>query len=670
MNGNFAFGQIRLHDGVTGRLLAATAGAPLELFPALWLTLRDNPLPDESRPGSAWPSQVGSPLLVGRELIATRVGGPVLTRCLPGQRPEYLCINHGPAGAGTPQSLEAGGSPPVLTAAGIGLTWTAVPSFGARTSGVAMVVAPGGVPRWHIDLPFGLSTPCAAGDLMYVGAGDESGLRGVVALDAASGAMRWRYAPGGLPAADPRSSALSGSNRFPELCLDRERVYAGLNGALVALSQQTGAPAWVRPLPPGIQVVSLAGSREALFVVLTGGGLANQPLLAAFRLSDGVEIWRQTIPRTGALTIVDGLLLLDDGDIHVFAPGERSYRLAADSAVSEDYDPAPVGAAREDGAAEAARGGEETAEARRPDLRALADATVVRLGWPESPVGAVELLRARRKLTGKLPMLAVVDALDPTRSRWRAAARGGGQHAGVVPRPEEFVPICRAVAEAGQPEYLDLAPEVNIWLARFPGAGEEVAALVRAAAGAMKEVSPRTRVLVSLNAEALNGRYGRGPSRPFGLFRAQPGANEALEAVLEAVDAVGLTTEPRVGFADPVDYPADFLLDAAHLARNRPVLVTDIRAELADGSVLGLVRQLSALKHVLQACYWLDARIVAYPALRAPGPAGPTAGDSRDYALWAGSKTRSALAAWLEVFRWPEVRRLSTSPTPLSARER
>ena len=120
-----------------------------------------------------------------------------------------------------------------------------------------------------------------------------------------------------------------------------------------------------------------------------------------------------------------------------------------------------------------------------------------------------------------------------------------------------FASACAEVSKAVHPEHLDVAPEVNVYLRRYPDQTDAVQALIAAVKPAMKRASPATRLLVSFNAEVLRGVYGQelaatGCSavsrRP--MLRPKP----AIPPLADLVDEVGLTSRPQSAYGKAEDF--------------------------------------------------------------------------------------------------------------------
>jgi len=101
------------------------------------------------------------------------------------------------------------------------------------------------------------------------------------------------------------------------------------------------------------------------------------------------------------------------------------------------------------------------------------------------------------------------------------------------------------------PEHFDVAPEVNIRLARDLSRLGSVCSFIGAAAAAVRRGPTATKVLVSFNREMM-GSYGRGTYFPFGRV-VMPRKSEQAEllAVFVDVDEVLLTNCPHSPLLSP-----------------------------------------------------------------------------------------------------------------------
>ncbi|RZU76883.1 outer membrane protein assembly factor BamB [Micromonospora kangleipakensis] len=158
-----------------------------------------------------------------------------------------------------------------------------------------------------------LVTPVAEGDTVYVAGVAAAALAGrgttLFALDAASGAGRWSFAPPGDP---PMSSFAVG---------DRA-VFAGTDetpGTLFAVDRTTGAVTWQRPVPGPVDRPALVGG--GLFLASGGGGLLALDAATGAQLwSAPVDGYAEGVTLTGGLALVSARTASDAaGTVTAFA---------------------------------------------------------------------------------------------------------------------------------------------------------------------------------------------------------------------------------------------------------------------------------------------------------------------------------------------------------------
>ena len=144
------------------------------------------------------------------------------------------------------------------------------------------------------------STPLVIGDTMYVTS--PKGPKYVYALDAKSGAQKWRYAPE-LPS-DVLSAVCCGAvNRG--VAYANGKVFVGrLDGYLVALNANTGKELWkskVADYKAGDDITSPPTIVKNLVVTgYAGGEYATRGSIVAYDQETGKEVWRTyTTPAAG-----------------------------------------------------------------------------------------------------------------------------------------------------------------------------------------------------------------------------------------------------------------------------------------------------------------------------------------------------------------------------------
>ena len=151
------------------------------------------------------------------------------------------------------------------------------------TLGAAWLVGlEGGRPGGQLE-----GTPVVVDGVMYV----STGTRNVLALDAATGAVKWRYRP--------ESAGPIGGNKG--VAVADGKVFLGRrDGVLVALDQGTGEVAWETRLTdePGAYVSAPAVHHDGLVCMGTSGrdsGARGQ--MGAYDAETGREVWKfHTIP--------------------------------------------------------------------------------------------------------------------------------------------------------------------------------------------------------------------------------------------------------------------------------------------------------------------------------------------------------------------------------------
>lgn len=175
----------------------------------------------------------------------------------------------------------------VITAAPViaaGAVYVAVTDLGDGGAGgvVALDLATGAV-KWRAPTPVAVRGAVAFVAPSTVVAAQIDGV--VLGLDAATGAVRWRHAL--APEADAQARALFGSPTA-----DGGDVLVGHQRALAAIAAHAGTPLWTaEPVPDGTDSQSLAA-------IAVGGGVAvgtfNRALggVIAWDRATGTELWR------------------------------------------------------------------------------------------------------------------------------------------------------------------------------------------------------------------------------------------------------------------------------------------------------------------------------------------------------------------------------------------
>jgi hypothetical protein len=401
-----------------------------------------------------------------------------------------------------------------------------------------------------------------------------------------------------------------------ELGASNKRVYGFVGRGLVALDQQTGRPIWANP-----QVYStrrrLAVSRNHLVVAgwVKGAPSAGIVLLnardgsvAGFTPLSGDE--SQSVAVSRGMVFTRRIVDLRSGveGITALGPAERTFRMAVDSDRTGIYS--------------------SEKEEDEPKDTALGDAGAIHLRWDAPLAENLRLVRERRKALGKRPLYVALEWADERRSRRFSPAKDEGWSPAEI---AAFASACAAIAGAAQPDYFQIAGDLNVYLLRRPEQSESVVALLRAAAAGIHGASPDTKVTASFNVEVIQGVYGLGKARPFG----EPAAvKEPFDPtpIVSLLDAVSLTSRPESAYTSPFDLPAEHFLSVAAALRERfkdrelPILVTDLDTEPDAGY----------LRILLQRAYWLDSPLVVGAPL-------------------VGAAATAKNPAWEQVLAWEHV---------------
>jgi outer membrane protein assembly factor BamB len=170
-------------------------------------------------------------------------------------------------------------------------TWRGDPTRDNRVTGAP---EPGLGVLWARDLGGAVSYPVVAGDTVFVtarGGSDAAYGTTVVALDLASGAVRW-------------TRPVAGTYFWSGLAHDGGRLFVlDFDGDLTALNPATGATLWTRDLPGQYAFDSPPAARDGrVYAVGSGsGGTAY-----GVRATDGVVEWAEPLPTGGGSPAVDG----------------------------------------------------------------------------------------------------------------------------------------------------------------------------------------------------------------------------------------------------------------------------------------------------------------------------------------------------------------------------
>lgn len=488
-----------------------------------------------------------------------------------------------------------------------------------------------------------------------------------------------------------------------------KRVFGMVGSSLVGLEQETGRVLWSHSFLLKAPPVSFVGFREHLLVLQPPVAIRRLPArLTAIRMDTGKVEWSVPVSAPGALSAAHGLAFVSTGtSLHMYGPAERTYRMAVDSPSAADYrtlaDEVPVEAeppetpkpeAPNEGSGVRGQGLAGQPNTERPTSetpalgRKLADATVLRLTWGEPLETMLQKLRARRQAASGMPMLLSMEWLDPTRTRRLGPSAAADWTASEI---AGFARVCGKLAEDANPAYFEIAPDINVYLARYPERLATTRQLILTARQAVYKSSSLTKTLISFNVEVLAGTYGRGSYFPYGKVDLPRAAERERLLLLAAdVDAVGLTSCPQAALLRPAYLPADYLLPLKDNFRIQPLLLTRVTVTLEKPVVDPEPRQMEYLKRLLQASYWMNFQMVAYPdALAPPAREEPDAGvlpaaftnekparkgarpapekpkvlRESPTALRVGEYVRPAQIVWQEVLAWKRVESL-TSEVP------
>src|SRR5262249_17519132 len=153
--------------------------------------------------------------------------------------------------------------------------------------------------------------------------------------------------------------------------------------------------------------------------------------------------------------------------------------------------------------------------------------------------------------------------------------------------------------------------------------------------------------------------------QPFGALplRRQPLGTVELPPLAGEVDEVGLTSQPQAGFGKGGEIPNDYLLRIKAALGEKPPLITRPAIPLEPPASPPAISPSAFVKRMLQTCYWLDARLVAYPEFFS---------DTKDnkVALVAAGLSRPALKVWADVLEWKRVEHLTLKRKNLGPRHR
>jgi hypothetical protein len=622
------------------------------------------------------------PLVLGEELTAYTTNDG-LFRWRPFEFDQWMAFFHSfgsSTTAATKQSLNYNGISPVSVPGGGGILIGSV----APLSMLALInpgAAPGNICLWHREIPYIYGMPVSAGASIVVGLGRPGGTQSLLALDAATGVTRWTYIPGDPPKPNEPipldSSTITAATLgypypdSPGVVARQGLVYAVVAGGLTALDQNSGKVIWRTPVDPTWLPRSLVASSTHLFLsvgIVPKTTKDFQAALLVYDLATGKPLWRMPTREFGSISLSNGLIYLaDHGFVHAYAPAERTFHLAVDSDIPEDYQTPPPpeeekilegGLPSGDPATATPAGGPAKPELAPgefpipPIPSGVADATILRLEWSQGVEAMVARVRARRKVAPRSPLVLVLDWLDEQRTGL------AGGNPGELPPLDAFKEACARLAAVGRPTYFEVMSDANVFLTRYPSRTEAVTELVRQTNEAVYAASLTTRVTLSYNAELLTGRYGYSSYLPFGRL-SRPSRKDALRILtpLAVVDTLALTTYPRAAFRVHSSMPYTYLLQVRQLFPDHRLLLTEVGLPLNEKLPNREEDQRNFLTRLFAASYWTDARVIAYPRLSARN----TTDAAEPFALRVGKAHRPALAEWVGVLGWRRVSRLSVT---------
>ena len=152
---------------------------------------------------------------------------------------------------------------------------------------------------WSLRLEEGLrggqlgnldATPIVVDGVMYV----TTGLRNVLAIDARTGAVKWRYRPDG--------PSVVGANKGVVVA-EGKVIFGRRDNHLIALDQKTGSVVWETVLTTQRAAYTSAAPvyhQGRIFIGVGGGDNGARGEIGAYDVTSGKEIWKvSTIPGPG-----------------------------------------------------------------------------------------------------------------------------------------------------------------------------------------------------------------------------------------------------------------------------------------------------------------------------------------------------------------------------------
>jgi outer membrane protein assembly factor BamB len=236
-------------------------------------------------------------VLVGALLAGCTTAGPGQGGAVPASPPAETASTLPPAPPTTTGSLPPSGAPVTLPVPGT----TAAPAITTAPplpAGALVAVPPGGPARWALPAGDGVEaafSPVAVGGTVAAQWSDCAGTGGLLGVDAATGALRWRTPLEDAPAAaTDELSGLAGTVVV---------LVRGEPSVLVAVDAASGAERWRAPL--GSDRVTAADLRADPVVVAEQAGIGSPTRVRAFGRTDGTLRWdRQAVGERGVLALV------------------------------------------------------------------------------------------------------------------------------------------------------------------------------------------------------------------------------------------------------------------------------------------------------------------------------------------------------------------------------
>jgi len=436
--------------------------------------------------------------------------------------------------------------------------------------------------RWHRDIDRSVGVPSVDRGMIFIGAGGAGATRGIMALDAGTGAPAWVYSPEGLAAdpqrmratqvaktitviknhgraREPRASGVPQTAGFgtragqveledkqipvnvpqpnsalpaghltnPGLVIAGGRIYGEVNRTIVALDQRTGSPVWRHPLTARSVVHSLVATRDHLLLCMSntpkGERIAPWEVRSEAETDDFLIALRMDNGKRvwEEPVALPGTLSLSNGLVY-FANGDLHVLGPAERTY------------------QLAANSDRSEDYRPKTVNQLASVPTECMPMADAPEGEPEAPHVAVPPRADASILRleygrpIADLLRQIRTRraaigsapllisldWLTPDRGAVRGGGVFNAAwvKQYGSVVEELATAGRPEHFDVAPEVNVYLSRHPEQLEAVRSLIRTAAAMARDGAPHTSVLVSFNVETLAGLYGRNTVQPFGLL--------------------------------------------------------------------------------------------------------------------------------------------------------